>query len=269
MVLPSGYTQVEYIESNWDRILITSTPILISDLIYMDCDVFDRGVQTVSNGPYINALIGSTQNGGYSPFTICTTTAYTNTTSLAYQRLGNTYYKSLLSGLFPYGRRELYCYGAGGMVVGSEFQPSDVISKSYLLLSSLAVGDSRFPHSSCCRLYRCTIFSAYDGGVVREDYIPCIEGSSGRHGVFAVMENVFYPFLTLNRLSVSLSTASFAYPVASDVTIYFSTELPNGEWYDSIVRFPIGSSSMPVDALVGLASYSITPTYDDRYYYYR
>ena len=235
----------------------------------MDCDVFDRGVQTVSNGPYINALIGSTQNGGYSPFTICTTTAYTNTTSIAYQRLGDTYYKSLLSGLFPYGRRELYCYGAGGIVVGSEFQPSDAISKSYLLLSSLQVGDSYFPHSSCCRLYRCTIFSAYDGGVVREDYIPCIEGSSGRHGVFATMEKVFYPFLTLNRLSVSTSAASFAYPVASDVVVSFQQMLPNGEYYYSSVTFPSGSSSKPVDSIAMLSSYSITPTYDDYYYYYR
>lgn len=235
----------------------------------MDCDVFDRGVQTVSNGPYINALIGSTQGDGYFPFTICTTTKYTNTTTVAYQRVSTSYYGELLSGLFPFGRRELYYYGVGGMVVGSDFKPYGTTSGSYLLLSSLAVGDSRFPHSSCCRLYRCTIFSAYDGGVVREDYIPCIEGSSGRHGVFAVMEKAFYPFLTLNRLSVSMSTASFAYPVASDVTVYFTTTFPNGEWYSSTVSFPIGSSSKSVDSMAMLSSYSITPTYDDRYYYYR
>ena len=110
------------------------------------------------------------------------------------------------------------------------------------------------------RIYGCYILDVFDW---RHYMIPCLRVSDGREGLYDLVDGVFTPILYPNIINMSTDgVITSTYPVASDLTVVVS-----GLSTSLTVVFPKGSSSISVAAGIRNTIKSITPTYDDSYYY--
>lgn len=91
--------------------------------------------------------------------------------------------------------------------------------------------------------------------------VPCLRVSDGREGLYDLVDGVFTAILYQNIISISDSALTSTYPVASDLTVGVGRVGAT-----ATITFPKGSGPIAVsNKYYGV--YSVTPTYDDLYYY--
>ena len=277
VVLPSGYTATDYIESNANTFIRTSLLPSAGDSCYVDVDVFGLVEDTFSlNLDYYSMVIG--HSGGQG--SLACDLGYVATTLYGELTVGcsSNYYDGNLTfnnrvSVSGYGRREFYVY-SGGSLVGSTFTPalSSTVDSygAYLLLASILTSSSvKRLLLSYARLYRCVFF--HPNRDIRADFIPSIEVSSGRYGMYDVVGGEFNGLVVLNFPEIDNSNFSspkvvFPYPVASDVSVTLRVGFGTLASYIT-VNFSIGESVKTLGDSSVTAITSVFPASDDTYVY--
>lgn len=112
------------------------------------------------------------------------------------------------------------------------------------------------------RIYGCYILDVFDW---RHYMVPCLRVSDGREGLYDLVDGVFTAILYPNTINMSTKgEITSTYPVASDLTMGVGSSTSSISTLT--VVFPKGSSSITTSHRYYLIK-SITPTYDDLYYY--
>lgn len=145
-------------------------------------------------------------------------------------------------------------------VNGVIFPASTLTSMSIAIRPDIDSGEDMLSSASC-RIYGCYVLDVLDW---RHYMVPCLRVSDGREGLYDLVDGVFSAILYPNVIDITADNVlTSTYPVASDLTVVVKSR------FSSItVVFPKGSSSIPADDKYIITTIeSITPTYDDYYYY--
>ena len=144
-------------------------------------------------------------------------------------------------------------------VNGVIYPASTLTSMSIAIRPGIDSGEDLLSSASC-RIYGCYVLDVLDW---RHYMVPCLRVSDGREGLYDLVDGVFSAILYPNAINLSTDgVLTSTYPVASDLTVVVGSRL------GSITAiFPKGSSSISVDGKGLTTIDSITPTYDDSYYY--
>lgn len=262
-VLPSGFTALDYItiSSLDDRIISIEPMVGASDVVYLDHQ-FEE-VPTWSSAVNANALRFWQDDYRYMYiryYEPSDGTGYRPSYSYVAYEVGatNALYSDALT-----TERVLLCMPNSAYSLNGVIYPSTVLSTIKINNGVSGTGTSSEGkiQSIRYRIYGCYILDVFDW---RHYMVPCLRVSDGREGLYDLMDGVFVAILYPNTLIMSLTgEITSPYPVASDLTL---TVGPVKSISTLTVAFPKGSSSVTT----GYRHYevkSITPTYDDYYYY--
>ena len=160
--------------------------------------------------------------------------------------------------------RVLLCMPNSGFSVNGVIYPStnlSTISINYGVRGTGTNSEGKI-QSIRYRIYGCYILDVFDW---RHYMVPCLRVSDGREGLYDVVDGVFTAILYPNTINMSTGgVITSTYPVASELTLIVGSVTSSIS--NKSVVFPKGSSSVTT----GYRYYgvkSITPTYDDTYYY--
>lgn len=157
--------------------------------------------------------------------------------------------------------RVLLCMPNSGYSVNGVIYPSTVLS-TMRINNGVSGADANYGkiQSVRYRIYGCYVLDVLDW---RHYMVPCLRVSDGREGLYDLVDSIFSPILLPNAIKLSQMNRviTSTYPVASDLTIHVGSEL-----LTTTVILPKGSNSVSVNSRYdGIVS--ITPAYDDVYYY--
>jgi hypothetical protein len=183
--LPSGYTQVECIESSGTQYI-------------------DTGFRAVSDNVKIEATFSITEIKFWSALFGCeeTSSGPWTLTPLVNGASALTFYNGSSSqlGSIPVSVNTVYsvvCQSNNGTLTydcngsAGTLYPQGAICKTdniYIFTLNSAKGDSIISQASKMRLY---YFQIYDNDVLVRDYVPCIN-ANGEAGLYDKVNNVFY-----------------------------------------------------------------------------
>lgn len=263
--LPNGFTQLDYItiSSLDDRIIFSRPMIGASDVVYLDHQ-FEE-IPTWNSFTNMNALnfwrddyrnmyISYFKTGG--PMS---SDGYPSYRYKAYE-VGSE--DSLNSGALT-TERVLLCMPNSGYSVNGVIYPSTDLStiniNDGVTSSSNGIG---YIQSIRYRIYGCYILDVFDW---RHYMVPCLRVSDGREGLYDLVDGVFTAILYPNTIDMLMDgEITSTYPVASELTLAVGS-ITSSISTRSVV-FPKGSSSITT-SYSRYTVKSITPTYDDSYYY--
>lgn len=258
VVLPSGYTRIEYLDTTAGGIINTLVSPQAGDCVYIDCELAaSNGSGTVvrwvesdgSTGPmYEVPDCGCSFSDG----------EFYRITDVGYSGAGTD-------------RHEYLLYSSGGLVDGSIAFPS--LSEAEATRRYSLLGEKRSVYSSSVNrwyyynfagyVYRIIFFSLSSVGN-RMDLVPAQQDSSGKEGLYDVVNGTFYTFLKFNFLN---SSGNFTYPVVSNLSVSYQVYLSGlGGYVDETASVSSGSSSL--SGVYGSIVWAkISPFYDSTYYY--
>lgn len=175
-MLPSGYTQLEYIQSSGTQYINTSFVPNFKTRIVMDCEV----ISYPSNASFFGARTASAANDITSNTLVILTEGY----------IRSDYYGSSASNSsIPSGRitidRSSNVTTFGSTILRNTTSNRSSSDALYLFATNTN-GSSSLPGR--IRLYSCKI---YDGDTLIRDYVPC-RNSSGSVGLYDIVNNTFY-----------------------------------------------------------------------------
>lgn len=157
--------------------------------------------------------------------------------------------------------RVFMCMPITALSVNGVIHPASTLtSMSIAIRPVIDSGEDRLSSASC-RIYGCYVLDVLDW---RHYMVPCLRVSDGREGLYDLVDGVFSAILYPNVIDITAEgVVSSTYPVASDLTVVINTKIST----PITAIFPKGSSSISVDNKRLSTIESITPTYDDSYYY--
>lgn len=184
-VVPSGYTQIEYIDSTGTQWIDTGFTPNQNTRVLMDATVLDQSDQT---------------DAGFYAFSSCTPD-FTSGGIEMYTWLGKAtsvygpYTPGNLGSTIEVGDRIIIDHNAGhititrgtGTVVDYEHGAASFTSPRTLAL--MALRRSSQPYNSVMRLHGCAV---YDNGAQVRDFIPARKNSDGSVGLYDLLNGQFY-----------------------------------------------------------------------------
>lgn len=272
VVLPSGYTRLDYIEGATGCIPTDIVPS-ITDVLYLDFEF----TQSVSGR--IARASTMTNTYGYAYFDIASIPA--GSYSDASVRFG--YRQNAESVLIPLDTARHQTFYSGASVLDdSTSYPTGVAGGPLSLLYSYSTNNNGYFNSllsyAGVRLYQVALFSL--GGELLHNMLPCtnVEGVSG---LYDVVSKVFYPYKVPNYIKQNKSlrempnggvvgiidSVSLTHPAASDVQLRFVVYVDYNNQYTTNVTIPQGSTSASVGVSTD-ASMFIDTSEDIRYFYF-
>ena len=270
VVLPSGYTRLDYIAGATGCIPTDIIPS-VSDVLYLDF----KFTQFVSGR--IARASAMTDTYGYAYFDIASISSGSSSTS--YFRFG--YRQNAESIRVPLDTvRHQTFYSGASVLDGSTSYPTGVAKGPLSLLYSYSTDDSGYFSKllsyAGARLYQVALFSL--GGELLHNMLPCTN-AEGVSGLYDVVSKVFYPYKILNSVTqnksfidlpdgsfvVNIDSVSLTYPAASDVKLRFVYTY-NYREYTTNVTIPQGSTSASVGVASDYRMYIDTKE-DGRYFY--
>lgn len=175
-MLPSGYTQLEYIQSSGTQYINTSFVPNFETRIVMDCQV----ISYPSNASFFGARVASAGNDITSNTLVIMADGYVRS---------DYYGSSVSNSSIPSGRITID-RSSNVTTFGSTTLRNTTSNRSsqdaLYLFATNTNGSSSLPGR--IRLYSCKI---YDGETLTRDYIPS-RNSSGSAGLYDIVNNTFY-----------------------------------------------------------------------------
>ena len=272
VVLPSGYTRVDYIAGATGCIPTDIIPS-ISDVLYLDFEF----TQSVSGR--IARASAMTDTYGYAYFDIAS--IFSGSSSTSYFRFG--YRQNAESIRVPLDTvRHQTFYSGASVMDGSTSYPTGVAEGPLSLLYSYSTDDngyfSKLLSYAGARLYQVALFSL--GGELLHNMLPCTN-AEGVSGLYDVVSKVFYPYKISNYVNyrtsfndlpngefvVIIDGVSLMYPAASDVKLRFVSSY-NYKQYTTNVTIPKGSVFVSVGVLKDNTTRMYIDTKEDGRYFY-
>ena len=177
-------------------------------------------------------------------------------------------------------RREYLLYSSGGLVDGTIPFPTLTSTQSSYKYSFFGEKYSQFRTSTTYDsvfLWRYTQFKGYvyriiffpiAQGASRMDLVPAQQNSSGKQGLYDVVNRRFYAFLKFNFLD---SSGNFTYPVTSKLSVSYQTSVTVsglGTMISEVKTVSVASGSSSLDSGFDSIIYaSISPISDTTYFY--
>lgn len=258
--LPSGFTSLDYITATInDRIIRDGEVVGASDVVYLDhqfevMPTWDRGSNPGRFVLYSDSYreLRVTHYGSFGTNLLPDEYRYESLSSsssddpthpISTDRVFMSMYNTALS-------------------INGVIEPSTVLSPMYFDFRNVeGTNNPSVLESVTCRIYGCYVLDVLDW---RHYMVPCLRVSDGREGLYDLVDGVFAAILYRNIITYSSNgELTSTYPVASDLTVVVRTRLAV-----TTITFPNGSSSVSTGNKDIIRSIeSITPTYDDSYYY--
>ena len=250
--MPSGFTALDYITiSSLDERLYCESMVGASDVVYLDHQF--EVVPTWSSGTNPDSLY--LWHDDYRGLAL---TCYQPTDSFTDPDQSVYLYEGSESDTLT-TERVLLCMPNSAYSVNGVIYPSTVLSS---VSFNVYFDDSNPIQSLRYRIYGCYVLDVFDW---RHYMVPCLRVSDGREGLYDLVDAVFIPILYPNAIAMSRTgEITSTYPVASELTLVVGSATSSIS--TSTVAFPKGSSSVTTDYRFYEVK-SITPTYDDAYYY--
>lgn len=272
VVLPSGYTRVDYIAGATGCIPTDIIPS-ISDVLYLDFEF----TQSVSGR--IARASAMTDTYGYAYFDIASISSGSSSTS--YFRFGWRQNAESIRVPLDTARHQTF-YSGASVLDGSTSYPTGVAEGPLSLLYSYSTDDngyfSKLLSYAGARLYQVALFSL--GGELLYNMLPCTD-AEGVSGLYDVVSKVFYPYKIPNYVNqgtsftdlpngefvVTIDRVSLMYPAASDVKLRFVSSY-NYQQYTTNVTIPKGSKLASVGVLKDNTTMMYIDTKEDGRYFY-
>lgn len=185
MALPSGYVQIDYIESTGTQYINTSFTPKGNSRIVMDCELTD---------------VSKTSCFFCARNRVSGTDSMSNTSFLVNGKYRRDYYGASKSTTASYAANQRFIVDANKETVtyGSDYTLSFTSTSTaspmpWILMASAALGDtlgsvSNFANYASMKLYSCQI---YDNGTLVRDFVPC-KTDSGELGLYDNIDSRFY-----------------------------------------------------------------------------
>ena len=257
----SGFTSLDYITATInDRIIRDGEVVGASDVVYLDHQF--EPMPTWDSGSNPGRFIFYSDS--YRELRV------THYDSFGTNLLSDAYiYESISSSssddpTHPISTDRVFmCMYNTALSINGIIEPSSVLSPMYFDFRNVAgTNNPSILESVSCRIYGCYVSNVFDW---RHYMVPCLRVSDGREGLYDLVDGVFSAILYPNAIHLSTDgTLTSTYPVASDLTVVYNSRLSSS----TTITFPKGSSSISVGGKdIRYSIESITPTYDDSYYY--
>lgn len=180
MDLPSGYTQLEYIESTGTQYIDTGYKPNSNTRVVMDADLLD-----FSSNTYGNSFFGVRSSNNTNAFLlICGITASATWTVLYGSSSGSATMTALGRHYIDFDKNVCKIDGTSVSINSGAF----VSDYPCLLFTDNKYGTANTVNNSRLKLYSCKI---YDNGTIIRDYIPCAT-ADGQVGLYDAVNGVFY-----------------------------------------------------------------------------
>lgn len=178
--LPSGYTELTYIQSSGTQYVDTEFKPNNNTRIVMDADLLDYSTNT-----YGNSILGVRNSDGSAAFALICGKAETATWTIMYGNAsGNVTQKALGQHNIDFNKNVCSVDETSATLTANTF------SSSYncFLFTDNKGGSANTVNNSRMKLYSCQI---YDNGTKVRDFLPCIN-PSGEIGLYDTVNKKFY-----------------------------------------------------------------------------
>lgn len=255
--MPNGFTSLDYITATInDRIIRDGEVVGASDVVYLDhqfevMPTWDRGSNPGRFVLYSDSYreLRVTHYGSFGTNLLPDEYRYESLSSsssddpthpISTDRVFMSMYNTALS-------------------INGVIEPSTVLSPMYFDFRNVeGTNNPSVLESVTCRIYGCYVLDVLDW---RHYMVPCLRASDGREGLYDLVDGVFTAILYQNVIEIVDGVLISTYPVASDLTVGIGRV-----GVTTTITFPKGSGPITMsNKYYGV--YSVTPTYDDLYYY--
>ena len=185
-LLPRGYTQVKYVESNGNAYI--KTGLLPFDGIGFDVTFLSKSA--ISGGSGYGAIFGGRLRSKENDFQLTTYASNMTTFPTGTLRYGNVDYQA---GIIPQTKQQIKLYGHtltrpdGTTVTINAFNFNNTCQIALFLLNQ---NDSKFYQGGKgCRIYDLKFFDA--NGTKIKHYIPCYRNSDKKAGMYEIVTGEF------------------------------------------------------------------------------
>lgn len=259
--LPSGFTSLDYITiSSLNQRVCRDSMVGASDVVYLDHQFEAVPTWSSSTNPEDLFLWSDTYRDMYVSYIGSFGSPYYPVYSYTPYEVGfvNALESSVLT-----TERVLLCMPNSAYSVNGVIYPSNDLSAMRINdgVTTVSGGHGEI-QSVRYRIYGCYILDVFDW---RHYMVPCLRVSDRREGLYDLVDGVFTAILEPNAISLSILDRELTstYPVASDLTVVISTRTSPS----ITITFPKGLSSIYVNNSSLRTIESITPAFDDTYFY--